>query len=122
MNDDTEIALADVTSALSKWYYSRVRSDAKDYARRVRSGEFASSDAFIEDFDSYTDGADIIIYTYQAQLVYVASDLSAQALDELRDMGIESPTDAQRALFCFRLDLMAQLEAELGASLGNYFR
>jgi len=92
-------------------YWTSVRAMALDIVARVKSGEVkrdAVSDAIHED----CDGSYWVIYTRANQRAVLCSD--HDWTEDAADFGEDDKaTDAQRAFFCLRADVSAQVEAEL---------
>ena len=101
------------TDALRRWYWSEVRS----LAREAVSEHPHDEEARREWVDETCDAHEFLIYTYKAQAVLLASD-SSDAYEE--EFGAEEPwivpkraTDEVRAFWALRADVLDQIEAEL---------
>ena len=95
------------TDALRRWYWSEVRS----LAREAVSEHPHDEEARREWVDETCDAHEFVIYTYKAQAVLLASD-SSDAYEE--EFGAEErATDEVRAFWALRADVLDQIEAEL---------
>lgn len=103
-------------SALQQAYNEEIRAMADDYAKRVKAGDFADRDEFLQDVYGTLDGHEFVIYTFKARCACLASDNSDAMVEQ---MGDDAPLVAGGAInwkamaYCaMEADLFERLDAE----------
>lgn len=104
---DEEDILSLAASRLRAWYYGRVRDLAEDILGRVLDGSVTDLQ---DELHSTIDGTDLIIYTFKAKCVLLASD-NEDAYDE-HGFG-DSGTAEARAFCALEVDVRESLRAHV---------
>jgi len=104
-----EESLLDVAnSALRSWYYRRIDAMAEDVLSELLSGRIEDEEALETYLHESADGTDLVVYTFKAKCVLLASD-NEDAMEE--ELGESGGTAEARAYFAIRADVRERLEA-----------
>jgi len=95
---------------LERMYRDEVTGWAEHFRERVKNEPDLDVHNLLDAIDEELDGAECVIYTYQARLVGMLSDSYSDAIGELvEEMGISAPTPEQIAFICLRKDVLEDL-------------
>lgn len=103
--EDNLLSLA--TSRLRAWYYGTVRDLAEDCLRSILDGSICDTEGLDRWISETVDGTDLVVYTFKAKCVLLASD-NEDAADE---HGFENPTTEARAFCAIEADVLELLRA-----------